>query len=162
MTAGRKLFAAFVAGMAAVILAVGLVATQGTPAAAAPAAMPMLVTDTHVVLTPTTISRTPGATLTTTSAVTLGHKFANEGRTFIYLANGYTDTITATFAVPVLIDGLPVTSLAVPVVSGTTKLVGPFPVDLYNQAATESRNKVYLDYSGVTSVTVAAFTLPQK
>ena len=162
MTAGRKLFIGLVAGLAAAMLAILLVATQAPAAGAAPDWSPMLVTDTHTVLTPSTIRRSPGLTVTTTAAVTDGHKFANTGKTFVEVVNGSAGVVTVTFAVPVLVDGLPVTSLAVPVGAGVTKLVGPFPVNLYNQGASDSLNMVYMDYSTITTVTVAAFTLPQN
>lgn len=75
--------------------------------------------------------------------------FVNDGRTYLHVKNGGGGAITVTIDTPGVVDGLAVGNLAVSVGAGVEKVLGPFPTNIYNQ----SDGKVYVDWSGVTSVT---------
>lgn len=87
-----------------------------------------------------------------------GHSIPNDGRVFIHVKNGSGAPINATLQTPVTVDdqaALAVSDLVVAVPASGERMIGPFPPALYNQ----SDGKVYLDFSAVTSVTVAALRL---
>lgn len=87
-----------------------------------------------------------------------GHSIANDGRVLLHIKNGGGSSINATLQTPVTVDeqaALAVADLVVAVPNGGERMIGPFPPALYNQAD----NTVYLDFSAVTSVTVAAIRL---
>jgi hypothetical protein len=75
-------------------------------------------------------------------------KFTNTGTELLLIKNGSGAGITATIAIPKLIDGKAVASLTVSVAAGAEALVGPFPKEVYNQ----TDNMVYIDLSSATSV----------
>lgn len=109
---------------------------------------------------------TVGTTLTFSSAAGGGDTFTNDKheRTFLYVKNGGGGGITVTFdVVPTSIDTakfgtVDVSDNAVSVGAGADVAIGPFSSALYNN----SSGKVSVSYSGVTSVTVAAVTVPVK
>jgi hypothetical protein len=141
-----------------IALLLGLSALQ-PEVQAAPAERP-LAQPTRAVLSVTVLSRSPGTTVTLTGAVTTGHRFDNDYMTFLMIQNDYTETITATFDIPVTVDGMEVSDLEVPVAAGIQKMIGPFPTDTYNQGGSGAdRYRVYVDYSKTTSVTVGAYRL---
>jgi hypothetical protein len=88
--------------------------------------------------------------------VTDGDGFTNDGVTFIHVLNTGGST-TLTIQTPGTVDGLAITdrTVTIPATTGT-KLIGPFPVDKYNQ----SDGKVYLDWSQVTGITFAVVRMP--
>lgn len=110
-------------------------------------------------LTSTRIT-TSGVQDTLASANADGNKFYNNSRKFMEIANGYTATITATFETPVTWMGLAIADKIVAVPAGQTYFIGPFRADLYNRSAMGDKGMVYVNYSGVTSVTVAVWELP--
>lgn len=114
-------------------------------------------------LTVTNVIRQGGVAETTYSADGDGHKFNNNGETWIRVYNAYTDTITATFVTPGTVDGLAVADLDVPVSAGAVRLIGNFPPGRFNQ----EDGTVYLNWntavtgSVASSVTVGAFRIQQ-
>lgn len=109
-------------------------------------------------LTPTAISRA-GVVQTMASASVGGDALANNvGTQYLIYTNGSGSSITVTmaFASTATVDGQSATNRTVAIGAGVTKLIGPFPPTDYNDPAT---GNVLLTYSGVTSLTVAAFTL---
>jgi len=88
-----------------------------------------------------------------------GHKFTNDGKTFVEVKNDSGDTITATFITPGTVDDLAISDLEVAVSDGAVYLVGPFPTNVYNQGSGSDSTKTYLDLSSTSSVSVAAFNL---
>ncbi len=84
-----------------------------------------------------------------------GHAIPNDGRTFLHVQCGATPC-TATFDLPRTVDGQPVTDRPVLVPANEGRMIGPFPRDLYNQPGLEA---LHVDFSAVTSVTVAAIRL---
>jgi hypothetical protein len=81
-----------------------------------------------------------------------GDDFANDGKTFVHIKNAGAGSITATIATPAQISGIDIADIAVAVPNGGERMIGPFPVSLFNT----STGKASITYSGVTSVTIAA------
>lgn len=108
-------------------------------------------------LTPTAISRT-GITRTLVAASVGGDALVgNTGNQFVEFANASVASITVTivFASTATVDGQAATNRTVAIGAGVTKIIGPFPPTDYN----DTNGKVQFTYSGVTTFTVAAFTL---
>jgi hypothetical protein len=76
-------------------------------------------------------------------------------RNFIHVKNGSGGTLTVTIQTSVTLDGLAVSDLTVTIANGAEKMIGPFPLQYYNQ----TDGSVYVDWSTITSVTVAALRL---
>lgn len=84
-----------------------------------------------------------------------GNKFSNDGRMFLHVKNGGGAPITVTIQTPGTVDDLAIADQAVVVTNAEERMIGPFPPTIYNQ----SDRMVYVDYSAVTSVTVALLRL---
>jgi hypothetical protein len=95
------------------------------------------------------IDRTAGVVPSYGAANADGNAFVNDGRTMIHVKNGGGAPITATFLTPGNVAGLAIADQVVTVTNGTEKMIGPFEPGLFNQ----SDGKVYVDWSGVSSVT---------
>lgn len=108
-------------------------------------------------ITPAVISRA-GALVSLVAAAGGGDAIVgNAGKTYLHVKNGGGSSITVTlpFNSTAVVDGQAATSKTVTVANGTEKVIGPFPPSLYNDV----NGKVQVTYSGVTTVTVGAFTL---
>ena len=93
------------------------------------------------------------------ATVTDGDAFLNTGSEFAYIYNGAGAPITVTIdAYPSGGQGAPlgmiVTDPTVTIPATSTKLVGPFPRTIFNNAA----NVVKITCSSITSVKVGAYT----
>lgn len=88
-----------------------------------------------------------------------GNSFRNSGRQFILVKNGDSAPHTVTFQTPGEVGGLALEDPATVIAAGASVLFGPFRPLLFNQTAGVDIGKVYVDYSGVTSVTVEVFQL---
>lgn len=100
-----------------------------------------------------TITRA-GITPSYSAANADGHSIQNSEANFIlHVKNGSGSSITVTIATAAQIDGLDVSDRTVTVGAGAEKVIGTFPQSIYNQ----SDGTVNVDFSAVTSVTVAAF-----
>ena len=84
-----------------------------------------------------------------------GDAFENNGRVVFHAKNGSGGAITLTFQTPGMVDGLAVADRTVSIPAGEERMCGVFPPSDYNQ----SDGDVYVDYSGVTSLTVAALRI---
>ena len=84
-----------------------------------------------------------------------GASIPGDGKTVIHVKNASASPINVTIQTPVQVDGLAVEERVVAVANGAEKIIGPFNAN-YNQAD----GTVYVDYSAVTSVTVAAYQIP--
>jgi len=86
-----------------------------------------------------------------------GESIPNNGDVFVYISNGGGGSINVTFLIPGTIDqqGIANTGRVVAVGAGIDMWCGPFPTSQYNQ----SDGALYVDFSGVTTVTVAAIRL---
>lgn len=83
-----------------------------------------------------------------------GDQFANNGKTLLDVVNGGVGSITVTVAsqTPCNQGSTHNTTVAVP--AGETRRIGPFDPSRYN----DGNGRVQVAYSGVTSVTVGAFS----
>lgn len=79
-----------------------------------------------------------------------------DGRTVLHVKNGSASPITVTVQTPEKRAGLDVAERQVSVPAGGDRFIGPFPVATYNRNTAPDQGKVYVDFSAVTSVTVAA------
>ena len=98
-----------------------------------------------------------GATLTYTAAIADGHMFVNTGIEFLHIRNNDVASKTITLQTPQQVSGLDVDERTIVVAAGAQAMVGNLPTGLYNQSGTDA-NKVYVDYSAITSVRIAVFS----
>jgi hypothetical protein len=104
-----------------------------------------------------------GITPTYGAALAAGHAFDNSGgNVILHVKNAGGSPITVTIGGTKTVDGrtLPALTVSVPATSGD-KIIGPFPKDLYNaaNADTSLAEAITVDYSAVTSLTIAAFKI---
>lgn len=83
--------------------------------------------------------------------------FANNGAVLIAIRNGSLSSTTATFVSSKTVDdggaaALAVADRAVAIAAGETRLIGPFPTDIFNDATT---GEVTMTLSAHADVTVA-------
>lgn len=90
-----------------------------------------------------------------TAAIADGHSFENNGRVFIHVKNGDAASKDITIQTPGTVDGLAVADRVVSVPADEERMIGPFAPSQYNQ----SDGSVYVDYSAITSVTIAAIEM---
>lgn len=82
-----------------------------------------------------------------------GCSFRNSGKQLLHVKNGSASSINVTLNIGRTVQGQAVTDPVVAVAAGDEMFFGPFPDD-YEQL--DGTNNVYVDFSAVTSVTVAA------
>lgn len=85
-----------------------------------------------------------------------GHSVPNTGREAIHVKNGSVSSINVTLITPGTVDGQAIGDRVVAVPAGGERFLGPFPGTVYNQPGTSD---VHVDFSAVTSVTVAAIRI---
>lgn len=90
------------------------------------------------------------------ATLTDGDRFRNSGKEFIHVINGGGSPCNVTVPTPATVGGLAIEDKVVAVPAGEDRMIGTFDPGLYNQPSggTDSGN-VYVEYSQVTSVTVA-------
>lgn len=106
-----------------------------------------------------------GIALTFSAAPVDGHGIDNAGEdVMLYVKNGGASPITVTVLTPRTIDGLALPDLTVTIPNAGERIIGPFPNDLYAAEDTELdiTKCVQVNFSAVTSVTVAAVRLGSK
>lgn len=79
-----------------------------------------------------------------------GDEFANEGTTFILLKNLGGSARTVTIITPYTVDGLPLEEQIISVPATSTRFVGPFSPEAYNDA----NGNVQMTYDSDTSLFV--------
>jgi hypothetical protein len=84
---------------------------------------------------------------------------AIEAGTWLHVANAGGAPITVTIVSTTDIDGLPLADQVVTVPDGVAKLIGPFGRSTFAQKSGDTAGLVHVDYSSVTGVTRAAFSL---
>lgn len=98
-----------------------------------------------------------GLTPVFTAANVDGHHIDGDGQTVLYVKNGGASSINVTAQTPQQEAGLDVAELVVAVPAGGERIIGRFPAATFNRpTGAADAGKVYVDFSGVTSVTVAA------
>jgi hypothetical protein len=107
-------------------------------------------------LTVQQLART-GTLLTFTAANVDGHAYTNDDRTALYVKNGGGGSVTLTFVTPVTTDSLAVADHTVAVPAGSERIVSGLTTGTFNQIAGADAGQVQVDFSGVTTVTCAAF-----
>jgi hypothetical protein len=84
-------------------------------------------------ITPTQVTRDGVADPTATPGTADGHKFQNNGWTYLRATNSNLLVSQAVmFPIPVTVDGEPVEDKMVEVPANTTLTIGPFPIEYYN------------------------------
>jgi len=78
-----------------------------------------------------------------TAGIAAGHKFVNDGNTYIRVTKA-TAQEDISIQTPKTILGLALGELVVTVGIAATKLIGPFPTNIFNQ----TDGMVYVDYGG--------------
>lgn len=91
-----------------------------------------------------------------TAANADGHAIANRGRMCLHVKNGGGSAIDVTLVTGATVGGRAVADDVVSVAAGAEKLIGPFSESVYNQ----SGGVMHVDFSAVTTVTVAAIVVP--
>lgn len=99
--------------------------------------------------TPTPIVRT-GNDLAGVTPDATGDVWANTGKEFVVIKNGSGSPINVTLKFQVTVDGVAPTDPVVAIAAGAQKLIGPFPVGIYNDASGLAK----VTCSAVTSVTL--------
>jgi hypothetical protein len=84
-----------------------------------------------------------------------GHSIQNNGRTVLHVKTAGTPC-TVTIQTPGTVDGMAVADRTVALGATAERIIGPFPPGDYDQPGGLG---VYVDFSAVTAVTVAALRL---
>lgn len=71
----------------------------------------------------------------------------------VMVTNASGAPINVTIQTPATAAGLAVEERIVAVPAGATKLIGPFPREIYGQPSGADKGRVYIDYSAQASVT---------
>ena len=88
-----------------------------------------------------------------------GHSIENNGRVVLHVCNDSEEDITVTILSGYVRAGLKLADREVPIEAGKQKFIGPFVTDIYNQSD-GGAGQIYVDYSAVEGVTVAALLFP--
>lgn len=80
-----------------------------------------------------------------------GHSVPNDGQTVIHVKTGGTGC-TVNLKIPGTVDGQAVADKQIVIGTSAERFIGPFPPQTYNQ----SDGSVHVDFSSVTTVTIAA------
>lgn len=109
------------------------------------------------VLTATSLVRTGINPVPSTAADVAGDSVANPGGDIAFIVkNASGSSINVTLDIRAAgPDGATVTDPVVAIAAGATKMIGPFPTGIYNDAS----GRVNITYSDVTTVTVMAVRL---
>lgn len=99
--------------------------------------------------TPVPIVRT-GNDLAGVTPDATGDTWVNTGKEFVIIKNGSGSSINVTLDIQATIDGVSPTDPVVAVAAGAQKLMGPFPVGIYNDPSGNAK----VTCSAVTSVTL--------
>jgi hypothetical protein len=88
-----------------------------------------------------------------------GNSFTNDAKTWVHAKNGSGGSITLTFVSPGTEDGLAIADHTVAIAAGAEKVICDLGEGTFEQTSGADRGSVYLDYSGVTSLTIGVFRL---
>lgn len=86
-----------------------------------------------------------------------GSSLAGSGDIVLHVKNGGGSSINVTVITGGTLEGEPVTDKVIAVANGSEKMIGPFKPAVFNQPSGTDIGKVLVEYSAITSVTVAAF-----
>ena len=100
-----------------------------------------------------------GLTAAYSPAAADGHAVENNGRVILHVCNDSEEDITVTILSGYVRAGLKLEDRKVIIEAGKQKFIGPFATDIYNQSD-GGAGQIYVDYSAIEGVTVAALLLP--
>lgn len=107
-------------------------------------------------LTVTTVGKAGTAKTTANADTSNGNKFANDGRTFLYLFNnGSTGSATVTIATAKTVGGYAVGNQDISLTTTQEKIAGPFDPDIFNDA--DGNVTLSISGAGATDVDFMAF-----
>lgn len=91
------------------------------------------------------------------AAAAAGNMFDNTDPrpTFLHVRNGSASPMTVTIPSTLVRDGLTLASRVVTIPATTDRLIGPILGEIHNQLSGVDIGRTYVDYSAVTTVTVA-------
>jgi hypothetical protein len=89
------------------------------------------------------------------SANAAGHSFNNGGKEFLHIKTGGTGCVV-TMSIPGTVDGQAIADRTYTIGTNSERMIGPFPVDVYEQPGSSD---AWVDFDSVTSVTIAAIRL---
>ena len=95
-----------------------------------------------------------GTELVPVAAEAAGNAIANTGNQWLYVNNGSGGTIVVTILTPLTVEGIAVAEITKSLLAGEDWIFGTFSTRIFNQA----NGEVHIDYDGVSSLTVQAFT----
>lgn len=97
-----------------------------------------------------------GLNATYSAANVDGHSIPGDGDGILHVKNGSGSSINVTIQTPGNVGGNAVADRVVAVPAGGERFIGPFDATAYNRAIGDTDGgKVYVDFSAVTTVTVA-------
>lgn len=98
-----------------------------------------------------------GITVALTAANVDGHSIVGGGEVVLLVQNSSAASINVTIETAATTDSLAIADQVVAVAAGALKAIGPFRATTYDRASgAVDAGKVYVGFSAVTSVTVAA------
>lgn len=100
-----------------------------------------------------------GLTAAYSPAAVEGHRVENNGKIILHVKNESDNEITVTILSGYIRAGLKLQDRVVNVGAGRSVFIGPFATDIYNQTDSGA-GQIYVDYSAVEGVTVAALLFP--
>jgi len=100
-----------------------------------------------------------GLTVAYSPAAEEGHKVENNGRVIFHVCNDSEEDITVKILSGYVRAGLKLEDREVIIEAGKQKFIGPFATDIYNQSD-GGAGQIYVDYSAIEGVTVAALLFP--
>lgn len=112
----------------------------------------------HTLLAPQVITD-DGIVPSYSAAPAGGTALAGTGDIVLHVKNGGGAPINVTVVTGGTLEGEPVADKVIAVANGAEKMIGPFKPAVFNQpsGAASHAGQVTIDYSAVTSVTIAAF-----
>lgn len=92
-----------------------------------------------------------------------GHMFTNSGDEFLEVANAAGAARVVTIVTPRTVEGLAVAERTATIPASTTRKIGPFDPQVYNQPSGADRGKVYVNYEAgqEAQFTTALYRLPE-
>jgi len=100
-----------------------------------------------------TIIRTSDGLLEAMDAAAAEMEFANSGKEFIICKNASGNPLDLVAITQKTVDGLVVANLTINIATGETRLIGPFPMDIYNDAS----GLVQLTLDEISTVTIDVY-----
>ena len=88
------------------------------------------------------------------AVLTDGNMFRNTGKEILHVVNADASPTTVTLVTPATVAGLAIADQTIVIAAGEERMMGHLDPNVYNQSGTDA-GKVYVQYTNVTSVTVA-------